>query len=328
MSLLGRKGAKFPRYMVVLALILVIQLFQWVACSDISKFKSLPSKDRYELHSSVIKKRISFLELYLIKRVEGVEQTKSEADEENECLIKSRYHRLVDLLTEGMSFDADFEKKIAMKCLKKSLTEAYKFYTKFLDTKIIYKRKCLNRICSKKPEQVLFDKLEDLAFSTYYLLSLNDLIKSKGNFISYLEFSYDLEHKSEVISILDVYVNLNSYEEGLKVCMEYDMLNILIYPRLDKALVLKDYKTFSSIVRILTMNIGSYVDKYKYYRRFSQTCAKKDYEKKISLISKKILSLMKLISYAVLTKFLILADIENMEMYEQSYKSIVDDKQQ
>lgn len=327
MSLMVRKKAKFFRYIVVLSFIILIQLSHWVNCSNTFEYKSLSSRDKYELYSLSLEKRISFLELYLMKRVEGIDEAKSDIDEKYECLIKIRYYKLLELMTEGTSFDAGFERNIAIKCLKKSLIEASKFYIQFLNSKFIYKSTCLSKLCKKNHTKVLFKRLEDLAFSAYFLLSINDLIKTKGDFASYLDSPHELEHKSEIISILDIYVNLNSYEEGLDICMKYDMLNILIYPRFDKSLLLADHKVFSSIVRILTVNIWHYIDKCKYYRKYLKTCTKKDYRKKISLLSKKILSLMKLISYAVLTKLLILADIKNTEDYGSIYKFIIDNKQ-
>ncbi|KAH8582906.1 uncharacterized protein ELE39_002251 [Cryptosporidium sp. chipmunk genotype I] len=319
--IIGKKG-RYSLYIVILSLILVIQLSQWVTCLSISGLDTLSSESKHELYTLLLKKRFSFLELYLLEGEKKEEEVKSEADEQIECMLSIRYSKLIGSMTGDHGFDVVSERNKGIRCLRRSLRQLSSIYARFLDFKLIYKPACLERICTKKPEKILFEQLEDLALSIYSILSLNNLVKVNGGFVKELELPQELEHRNEVISTLNGLEKLNSYKEGLKVCMKFNMLGILIYPGFNNTSLLSDYKTFSSILRILTINIEKQVNLYKYNGRRLENSRKKSYAKKMSSNIKNIKSFIKLLSYVVLTKYFVITDIMNTETYEQIYKSI------
>ncbi|EAK87987.1 hypothetical protein [Cryptosporidium parvum Iowa II] len=323
MNLIIGKGRKLSLHIMVLALILVIQLTQCVKCLDITRLNALLPGERYNLYTSLSKKRASFLELYLIEEEKNDEEGEPKVKVETDCMLSVLQYKLVDLLIGDRELNQNFDTITAKKCLRKSLSQLQSFYVRFFDLKLIYKPNCFERACFKKPEKVFFKNLENLALSMYFFFTVNNLIKEKGGFSRELALPQELEHKNEAISVLNNVNQLHSYKEGLKVCMKFNMLDIMLYPRLNNKTLLSEFKIFSSIVRILTANVEKHVRLYKYNKNNFEINGKKNYSKKLISDIKNIRSSMKLLSYVILTKYFIIADIFNLEIYEQIYNSII-----
>ncbi|KAK9172654.1 hypothetical protein CmeUKMEL1_12680 [Cryptosporidium meleagridis] len=314
-------GGKLSLHIMVLALILMIQLTQRVKCQNITEIKALSSGEQYNLFTLLSKKRAAFLELYLIE--ENDEEGKPTAKAETDCMLSILQYKLVDLLAGDREFDKNLDRVTAKKCLRKGLSQLESFYVRFFDLKLIYKPNCFERACFRKPEKVFFENLENLALSIYYFFTVKDLIKENDGFAKELTLPQELEHMNEAISVLENISQLQSYKEGLKVCMKFNMLDIMLYPRLNSETLLSEFKTFSSILRILTASIEKHVRLYKYNKNHFEVNGKKTYGKKLISGINNIRSLMKLLSYVVLTKYFIITDILNLEAYEQIYSSII-----
>lgn len=319
-----RKGGCFVSHLLVFALMLAVQMSWQVGCSEMSGIDSLFPEEKHLLYELLTRKRYSFLELFLLG---GKEKGDVEVgvDEGGECVASEMYSKMVTVVIGEHSLDLYSERRAAEKCLGLGLERVLGHYKQFLNAKFVDKQTCLEKICSRGPEKLYLKGLESLALSIYSILALSEMIKDGDKVgLPYgkdLALPSELEHKSETISMIGDCERLDSYREGFRVCARFGMVKILIYPKSDKTRLLSDYKVFSSIVQILRVKIEKHASAYRRYKRRWSLFGERKYEKKMTLVSEKVLSLMKLLSYTTLTKLLVLADITNMESYEQVCKS-------
>ncbi|KAJ1604557.1 putative signal peptide-containing protein [Cryptosporidium canis] len=310
-------------FLIYLSWVLVIQLSWWVSCSEVSGTDGLSFEDKRSLFEVLNKKRYMFLERFLL---EG--EAPEDLGELVECRAERLYSKMTDLMLGESSPDLELERKVALGCLRPGIQEALSHYEQFLSSKFADRHSCLDRLCLKRPEKPYFKELESLSALVNYLLVLDDFAKESGDITKELVPPEELQSRNEAISVIGEYKQFDSPKEALRVCMKFNMMKILAYPKYNKTELLSEHKIFCSVIRLLKASIGKNASKYKKYRANFQASEEKKCEKSAKSVQRKIQSLIKLLSYTVLTRLLILADITNTEEYKQIYKTMVNNSNQ
>ncbi|KAJ1606433.1 putative signal peptide-containing protein [Cryptosporidium canis] len=310
-------GGGYLGFLIFLYWVLVIQQSWWVSCSEVSDTDGLSFEDRRSLFEVLTKERYMFLERFLL---EG--ETPEGLGELAECRAERLYSKMIDLMLGESSPDLELERKVALGCLRPGIQEALSHYEQFLSRKFADRQSCLDRLCLKRPEKSYFKGLEGLSALVNYLVVLGDFAKESGDITKELVPPEELQSRSEAASAIGEHRQFDSPKEALRVCMRFNMMKILTYPKYNKTELLSEHKIFCSLIRLLKASIGKNVSKYKRYRASLQVSEEKECKKNAKSVQKKIQSLLKLLSYTVLTRLLILADITHTEEYKQIYKTM------